>query len=67
VSLPRCLFMRNPEMTFTHLKLLRALRGNEMAAVQKASASTSTACAINGLRRKIEDDPATPRYILTEP
>jgi two-component system KDP operon response regulator KdpE len=56
------LFMKNPEMTFTRLKLLRALRGSEIG-----NGAESLRTHINGLRRKIEDNPATPEYILTEP
>lgn len=55
-------FMNNPETAFTHVKLLRALWGNEAG-----RDNDSLRPHVNGLRRKIEDDPTNPEYILTEP
>jgi len=55
-------FMKNPETTFTPVKLLRGLRDGEVS-----YDAESLRPWINGLRRKIEDDPASPQYILTEP
>jgi two-component system KDP operon response regulator KdpE len=55
-------FMKNPETAFTRVKLLRALRGSE-----GCHAAESLRPYIDGIRRKIERDPRTPEYILTEP
>jgi two-component system KDP operon response regulator KdpE len=55
-------FMKNPEITFTPIKLLRAIRDSEAGCDVE-----SLGPWIRRLRRKIEDDPATPEYILTEP
>jgi two-component system KDP operon response regulator KdpE len=54
--------MKNPETAFTHVKLLRALWGT-----QGGHGAESLRPHINGLRRKIENDPSNPEYILTEP
>jgi len=54
--------MNNPETVFTHVKLLRALWGSE-----GGHGVDSLRPHVNGLRRKIENDPANPEYILTEP
>jgi two-component system KDP operon response regulator KdpE len=54
--------MNNPETAFTHVKLLRALWGSEGGRDVE-----SLRPHVNGLRRKIEDDPTNPEYILTEP
>jgi two-component system, OmpR family, KDP operon response regulator KdpE len=56
--------MKNPEITFTPLKVLRAVtvKGNEIS-----HGAESLRAQINALRRKIEDDPAAPEYLLTEP
>ena len=54
--------MKNPERAFTHVKLLRALWGAE-----ESYGVENLRPQINGLRRKIENDPSNPEYILTEP
>ncbi len=54
--------MQNPEVTLTHLKLLRAVWGN--GTVYGTGYLRSY---IKALRKKIETDPAEPEYILTEP
>jgi two-component system KDP operon response regulator KdpE len=55
-------FMKNPEAAFTHAKLLRALWGSE-----SGHSGENLRPHINGLRKRIENDPANPEYILTEP
>jgi two-component system KDP operon response regulator KdpE len=55
-------FMRNPEVAHTHIKLLRAAWG--VASERDAGSLRSY---VKSLRRKIEDDPARPEYIVTEP
>jgi two-component system, OmpR family, KDP operon response regulator KdpE len=55
-------FMSNPETTFTHVKLLRAVQ-----VINDGHGAETVRPYINGLRRKIENDPAKPEYILTEP
>jgi two-component system KDP operon response regulator KdpE len=55
-------FMRNPEIAFTHVKLLRAVQ-----VIHDGHGAETVRPYINGLRRKIENDPAKPEYILTEP
>jgi two-component system KDP operon response regulator KdpE len=55
-------FMRNPEVALTHVKLLRAIWGNDCG----HSVESLRPC-IKALRKKIESDPANPEYILTEP
>ena len=55
-------FMKNPEIAFTPVKLHRALRKSETS----HDAENLRPC-IHELRRKIEDNPETPEYILTEP
>jgi two-component system KDP operon response regulator KdpE len=55
-------FMKNPEIAFTHVKLLRAVRAGD-----SGYGTEEIRPCISGLRRKIENDPANPEYILTEP
>jgi two-component system KDP operon response regulator KdpE len=56
------LLMKNEGMPLTHSKLLRMVWGAEYGEeVEYLRAYVKT------LRKKIEDDPAQPRYILTEP
>jgi two-component system, OmpR family, KDP operon response regulator KdpE len=54
--------MRNTGAPVTHAKLLRAVWGPEYGTELDYLRSF-----IRTLRKKIEDDPARPRYILTEP
>ena len=54
--------MRNSGAPVTHAKLLRAVWGPEYGTELDYLRSF-----IRTLRKKIEDDPARPRYILTEP
>jgi two-component system KDP operon response regulator KdpE len=54
--------MRNPGAPVTHAKLLRAVWGPEYGTEMDYLRSF-----VRALRKKIEDDPARPRYILTEP
>ena len=54
--------MRNPGVPITHAKLLRAVWGPEYGTEMDYLRSF-----VRALRKKIEDDPARPRYILTEP
>jgi two-component system, OmpR family, KDP operon response regulator KdpE len=54
--------MRNPGAPVTHAKLLRAVWGPEYGTELDYLRSF-----VRTLRKKIEDDPARPRYILTEP
>ena len=53
--------VKNPETAFTHVKLLRAVQVND------GHGADTVRPYINGLRKKIESDPAKPEYILTEP
>jgi two-component system KDP operon response regulator KdpE len=56
------LLMKNEGMPLTHAKLLRTIWGAEYGEqVEYLRAYVKT------LRKKIEDDPAQPKYILTEP
>jgi two-component system, OmpR family, KDP operon response regulator KdpE len=56
------LLMRNPGALLPHAKLLRAVWGPEYGEeLEYLRAYVRT------LRKKIEDDPAQPKYILTEP
>jgi two-component system KDP operon response regulator KdpE len=56
------LMMRNKDLPLTHVKLLRAIwgpeYGNELEYLRTY---------VRMLRKKIEDDPANPEYIVTEP
>jgi two-component system, OmpR family, KDP operon response regulator KdpE len=54
--------MRNPGAPVTHAKLLRAVWGPEYGTELDYLRSF-----VRTLRKKIEDDPAQPKYILTEP
>jgi two-component system, OmpR family, KDP operon response regulator KdpE len=54
--------MRNPGAPMTHAKLLRAVWGPEYGNELEYLRSY-----IRMLRKKIEDDPAKPEYLLTEP
>jgi two-component system KDP operon response regulator KdpE len=54
--------MSNPETAFTHVKLIRALWGGE-----NGRGVDSLRPHVNGLRKKLENDPTNPEYILTEP
>jgi two-component system, OmpR family, KDP operon response regulator KdpE len=54
--------MRNPGTPVSHAKLLRAVWGPEYGTELDYLRSF-----VRTLRKKIEDDPARPRYILTEP
>ena len=54
--------MRNPEVTMTHLKLLRSVWG-----MGTGHGTGYLRSYIKALRKKIERDPAKPEYILTEP
>lgn len=56
------LLMKNPGATLTHIKLLRTVWGVEYGGELEYLRSY-----VRMLRRKIEDDPARPEYILTEP
>jgi two-component system, OmpR family, KDP operon response regulator KdpE len=54
--------MRNQGMPVTHIKLLRTVWGPEYGEeLEYLRAYVKT------VRKKIEDDPAQPKYILTEP
>jgi two-component system KDP operon response regulator KdpE len=54
--------MKNQGMPLTHVKLLRTIWGPEYGEeLEYLRAYVRT------LRKKIEDDPAHPKYILTEP
>jgi len=59
-ELVSCL-MTNPGMPVTHAKLLHALWGDEYA-VRVDCLRT----IVHQIRRKLEDDPGAPRYVLTE-
>jgi len=54
--------MKNQDMPVTHTKLLRTVWGPEYGEELEYLRSY-----VRALRRKIEDDPARPKYILTEP
>jgi two-component system KDP operon response regulator KdpE len=56
------LLMRNPGVPVTHAKLLRAVWGPEYGTELDYLRSY-----VRTLRKKIEDDPAHPKYLLTEP
>lgn len=56
------LLMRNRGIPVTHAKLLRAIWGPEYGTEVDYLRSF-----VRTLRKKIEDDPARPRYIVTEP
>lgn len=56
------LLMRNEGMPVPHAKLLRSIWGPEYGAESEYLRSY-----VKALRKKIEADPARPRYILTEP
>ena len=55
-------FLRNPERVLTHSFLLRKVWGDYYA--EQADALR---VLVGALRKKIEDDPANPKYIQTEP
>ena len=55
-------FMRNPDKVLTHRALLAALWGGDYV-----EQTEYLRVFIRHLRKKIEPDPAKPRYILTEP
>jgi two-component system, OmpR family, KDP operon response regulator KdpE len=54
--------MKNQDMPLTHAKLLRTVWGPEYGEELEYLRSY-----VRALRKKIEDDPAQPKYILTEP
>jgi len=54
--------MKNQDMPLTHAKLLRTVWGPEYGEELEYLRSY-----VRTLRKKIEDDPAQPKYILTEP
>jgi DNA-binding response OmpR family regulator len=54
------LFMENPGRNFTRLEILERVWGENFDGLDHTVNST-----INRLRMKIEDDPATPNYLLT--
>ena len=56
------LLMRNQGMPLTHTKLLRTIWGPEYGSELEYLRSY-----VKTLRKKIEEDPAQPKYILTEP
>lgn len=56
------LLMKNPGSLLTHAKLLRSVWGREYGEELEYLRSYMRA-----LRKKIEDDPAQPKYIVTEP
>jgi len=56
------LLMRNQEMPLTHTKLLRTIWGPEYGKELEYLRSY-----VKTLRKKIEEDPAQPKFILTEP
>ncbi len=55
-------FMKNQETALTHIRLLRAVCGGDAGHDPRYLRSY-----VKTLRRKIENDPANPEYILTEP
>ena len=56
------LLMKNEGMPLTHTKMLRAIWGPEYN-----DELEYLRAYVRALRKKIEDDPAEPKYILTEP
>jgi len=56
------LLMRHPGIPVTHTKLLRAIWGPEYGTELDYLRSY-----VRSLRKKIEDDPAQPKYLLAEP
>ena len=56
------LLMRNQDVPVTHAKLLRAIWGPEYGTELDYLRSY-----VRTLRKKIEDDPSRPKYLLTEP
>lgn len=54
--------MKNPGVPLTHVKLLRGVWGPEYGGQLEYLRTY-----VRALRKKIEDDPATPQYIRTEP
>jgi two-component system KDP operon response regulator KdpE len=54
--------MKNQDVPLTHAKLLRSIWGSEYG-----SELEYLRTYVRMLRKKIEDDPARPQYILTEP
>lgn len=55
-------FMKNQGVPMTHLKLLRAVWG-----MNSRNNPMYLRSYVKALRKKIEEDPADPQYILTEP
>jgi len=55
-------FLRNPERVLTHSFLLKNVWGEYYA-----DQSDALRVLVGSLRKKIEPEPATPRYLLTEP
>jgi two-component system KDP operon response regulator KdpE len=54
--------MKHPDTPLTHIKLLRSIWGPEYGGETEYLRTY-----VRMLRKKIEDDPAEPKYILTEP
>jgi two-component system, OmpR family, KDP operon response regulator KdpE len=54
--------MKNEGVTLAHAKLLRAIWGPEYGEELEYLRSY-----VRSLRKKIEDDPAHPKYLVTEP
>jgi two-component system KDP operon response regulator KdpE len=54
--------MKHPDAVLTHVKLLRTIWGSEYGGELEYLRTY-----VSMLRKKIEDDPAKPKYILTEP
>jgi two-component system KDP operon response regulator KdpE len=54
--------MKHPDAALTHVKLLRTIWGPEYGGELEYLRTY-----VRTLRKKIEDDPAEPKYILTEP
>ena len=54
--------MRHPDVSLTHSKLLRGVWGAEYGGELEYLRTY-----VKWLRKKIEDDPAAPAYIVTEP
>ena len=57
-----CVLMKNQDVPLTHARLLRGIWGPEYGGEIEYLRTY-----VRMLRKKIEDDPARPRYILTEP
>jgi len=55
-------FVKNPERVLTHTQLLRAVWGEYYS--EQADALR---VLVASLRKKIEDEPANPKYLITEP